>query len=112
MMEGSFIEMIGCLKLRPMRLVQKINLVLMKLDVCSVTMASSSCLLASVCLVAIMERIEKDRRASVTDNVPSAEVLSPGEGKHVRPALALGIDVHPADLVDERIHQTADLIGT
>ena len=73
-------------------------------------MASSSCLFVSVCFVAIIDRIEKERRASVTDSVPSAESLSPGKRKHVRPTLALTVDVHAADLVDKRIDKAADLV--
>lgn len=45
---------------------------LMKLDRCSFTTAFNNRLLASVCFVAIIERIEKDRNASLTDNVPLA----------------------------------------
>ena len=37
-------------------------------------------LLSSVCLAAIIERIENARRASCTDNVPSAESLRPPNG--------------------------------
>src|SRR3954468_14259570 len=44
------------------------------------TMVSSNYLLFSVCFVATIERIEKDRRASVTDNVPSAKSLRPVNG--------------------------------
>jgi len=54
--------------------------VLMKLDRCSFTIAFNNRLLASVCLVATIERIEKDRRASLTDKVPSAESLRPVKG--------------------------------
>ena len=54
---------------------------LMKFDLCSFTMASSSRLLSSVCLAAIIERIENERSASVTDKVPSAESFLPVKGK-------------------------------
>ena len=53
---------------------------LMKFDLCSFTMASSSRLLSSVCLAAIIERIENERSASVTDKVPSAESFRPVTG--------------------------------
>ncbi|MCC2690881.1 MAG: hypothetical protein K0S21_3684, partial [Rhizobiaceae bacterium] len=101
----------------------------MNFDLCCVTIVSSSCLLWSVCLAAIMERIEKERRASVTDNVPSdhgadregaervghrqralGTVLAPGEGEDVRTALALAVDVHPADLIDQWVDQRPDLV--
>src|SRR3954467_14560079 len=59
---------------------QKVNRVLMKFDLCSLTMASSSRLLSSVCLAAIIERIENERSASVTDRVPSAESFRPVNG--------------------------------
>ena len=38
-------------------------------------------MLDSVCLAAIIERIEKERSASVTDSVPSALSLRPVKGK-------------------------------
>ena len=41
------------------------------MDLCPSTMESSSFSLFSVCLAATIERIEKERKASVTDNVPS-----------------------------------------
>ena len=87
------------------------NRVLMKLDLCSVTMASSS-LLVGLGLLRGDHGADGERAQSVGDRQGAfGRVLSPGEGKHVRPALALGIDVHPADLVDERINKAANLIG-
>src|SRR4051812_34184385 len=59
---------------------QKVNRVLMKFDLCSFTMASSSRLLSSVCLAAIIDRIENERSTSVTDSVPSAESFRPVNG--------------------------------
>ena len=43
-------------------------------------MPSSSLLAASVCLAATLVRIEKERSASCTDSVPSAEFLRPTVG--------------------------------
>src|ERR1700674_703105 len=60
---------------------QKMNRVLMNFDLCPSTIVSSNALLASVCLVATIERIENARKASVTDSVPSAESLRPANGK-------------------------------
>ena len=54
--------------------------VLMNLDVRCCTIASSSCSLAAVCLVATIERMENERNASVTDRVPYAESLRPVNG--------------------------------
>ena len=82
----------------------------MKFDLCLVTISSSSFLLASVCFAATMERMENERSASNTESVPSAESLRPREREHVRPALALAVDVNAADLVDQRIDQLADLV--
>ena len=87
---------------------QKVNRVLMKFDLCSCTMASSSRLLASVCLAAIIERIENERSASVTDKRAFGRILAAGEREHVRPALALAVDVDAADLIDQRIDQLPD----
>src|SRR5204863_963046 len=36
-------------------------------------------------------------------------ILATGEREHIRPALTLAIDVHTAHLIDQRIHQRADL---
>jgi hypothetical protein len=48
--------------------------VLMNLDLCPSTIESNSFLLVSGCFVATMDRIMKERKASVTDNIPSAEL--------------------------------------
>lgn len=53
----------------------------MNFDLWLRVISSSSFLLGSVCLAAIIERIEKDRSASVTESVPSAESLRPVKGK-------------------------------
>ena len=58
-----------------------------------------------------IERIEMERSASVTDWVPSAESLRPVNGNTSGAALASAIDVHPADLVDQGIDQSADPAG-
>src|SRR5947199_4810300 len=36
-------------------------------------------------------------------------ILATGEWEHIRPALTLTIDVHPTHLIDQRIHERADL---
>ena len=73
--------------------------VLMKLDLCALTISSSSLLELSPCLAAIIERIEKDRRASLTDKC-LRRILPAREGEDIRTALTLAIDVDAADLVD------------
>ena len=66
-------------------------------------MVSSSFSLASVCFVAIMDRIEKERKASVTESVPSAESLRPAKGKTSGPRwhwqlILTRVIIHPDDL--------------
>jgi len=59
---------------------QKMKRVLMNFDLCSTTIASSKFSLASVCFAATIERMENERSASETDNVPSAQSLPPANG--------------------------------
>ena len=55
--------------------------VLKKLESFELTISLSSFLFLSVSLVATNERIENDRSASTTDNVPSALSFLPVNGK-------------------------------
>src|SRR5437867_8854112 len=59
---------------------QKMKRVLTNFDLCWTTMASSRSSPVSVCFTATIDRMEKARNASVTDNVPSAESLRPANG--------------------------------
>ena len=68
------------------------------------------CLFKSVCLAATSVRMEKTRKASDTESVPSAESFRPVKGKVSGPALALAVDINPTDLVYQRVYQSSDLV--
>lgn len=64
----------------PSKTSQKINRVLINVDLCPSTISSNSAFDPLVALAAIMVRIEKARSASLTDKVPSAESFLPVNG--------------------------------
>ena len=84
--------------------------VLMNLDLCCVDDLVEQPL-AVVRLLGRDHRADREGAQRVGDRQRAlGRSLRPGEGEHVGTALALAVDVDPADLVDQRIDQRADLV--
>ncbi len=67
------------------------------------------CLFESVSLAATSVRMENPQSIGYGKGSFSG-ILSTGKGKRVRPALALAVDVDSADLIDQRIYQSCNLV--